>query len=69
MHALEIVVWGVAIGIAQAGIGNALEVAAKPPNGANPLVPISLDLGNATLAVEEFDDILTREAALINILF
>ena len=31
-------------------------------------MPIALDLGNTTLVVEEVDDILKREAALINIL-
>ena len=70
MHALEvnIYVYVIAVDITNEGLGIVLEVATELANGTNSLLPISIDLGNATLVEHEVDHISKPEAVLINML-
>ena len=64
MHALEVYVYVIAKDFTVVGLGMVLEVAAELANGTNSLLPISLDLGNSTLVVDEVANITRPEAVL-----
>ena len=68
MLALEASVYVIEIDILVVGLGMVFEVAAELANGANSLLPVTLDLGNTTFVVDEVSNIASPEAVLVSML-